>query len=368
MIQSLEIVQFKSLKNICLDVAPLTLLSGQNGSGKSSLLQALLLLKENAWKQSGNYSASLETPFYSLGHQSDIFYQWASERTLHISAFAETEGRLVFSASGSSETSDWDSVDFRLDVDKKHLAENLSNIQYLSADRIGPRSEHALSRKAMSAKFWGSHGENAVAILSANKDQEVIPELLHENSNDTTLQGQLDAWMQEISPGAAIRTEQTQNKAILKIGFGRGRGGREFRPENVGFGISISLPILTMVLSARKGDCLIVENPEAHLHPRGQASIGRLFAKAAAAGIQMFVETHSDHVLNGVRVAVKNGILDSKKAVIAFFERRTEQTQNGLEEQFSHIRQLRIDNDGEMDDYPVGFLDEWAFQLAKLLK
>lgn len=44
---------------------------------------------------------------------------------------------------------------------------------------------------------------------------------------------------------------------------------------------------------------MIIENPEAHIHPRGQAEMGRLIALAAAAGMQLFVETHSDHIVNG---------------------------------------------------------------------
>ena len=80
----------------------------------------------------------------------------------------------------------------------------------------------------------------------------------------------------------------------------------EYRPTNVGFGITYALPIVVSALSARPGSLLIVENPEAHLHPRGQVKMGELLCQASEAGIQVLIETHSDHVLNGIRLAVRD--------------------------------------------------------------
>lgn len=82
---------------------------------------------------------------------------------------------------------------------------------------------------------------------------------------------------------------------------------------NMGFGVSYSLPIIVALLSAREGDILVLENPEAHLHPRGQRKIGELVALAAANGVQIFMETHSDHVLNGIRLSVRNKKISSDK-------------------------------------------------------
>src|SRR5438046_1441121 len=79
----------------------------------------------------------------------------------------------------------------------------------------------------------------------------------------------------------------------------------EYRPTNVGFGITYALPIVVSILSARPGSLVIIENPEAHLHPRGQVRMGELLSLASTAGIQVLIETHSDHVLNGIRLAVR---------------------------------------------------------------
>ena len=107
---------------------------------------------------------------------------------------------------------------------------------------------------------------------------------------------------------------------------------------------------------------MIIENPEAHIHPRGQAEMGRLIALAAASGMQLFVETHSDHIVNGIRVAVKEELIESKKVNISYFYRQTTET-----EQFCQIQNIQVDKNGELSDYPTDFMDEWNNQLLKLI-
>lgn len=82
-------------------------------------------------------------------------------------------------------------------------------------------------------------------------------------------------------------------------------GADYFTAQNVGFGISYVLPIVLALVKAKKGELIILENPEAHLHPRGQRKMGELIARAAQGGVQVIVETHSDHILNGIRFVCK---------------------------------------------------------------
>lgn len=102
----------------------------------------------------------------------------------------------------------------------------------------------------------------------------------------------------------------------------------------------------------------MLENPEAHLHPRGQTTIGKLMALAAAAGVQVIVETHSDHVLNGIRVAVREGLLPPDAAVFHYFSRS--------EKGEICIDSPRIDAQGKLDNWPEGFFDESVKSLAAL--
>ena len=117
---------------------------------------------------------------------------------------------------------------------------------------------------------------------------------------------------------------------------------------------------------------VIIENPEAHIHPRGQAKLGELIARATASGAQVFVETHSDHVINGVRVAVRDGILKPEDVNIAFFERKEQLKDNPVDDDdteiFSVVRNIKVDANGALSEYPEDFMDEWNNQLMELMK
>ena len=77
-------------------------------------------------------------------------------------------------------------------------------------------------------------------------------------------------------------------------------------------------------LSAGKNELWLIENPEVHLHPAGQAQMGQFLAEVAAAGVQVIVETHSDHVFNGIRRAVKSKRLAADDVALHFMRSRDE--------------------------------------------
>ena len=156
------------------------------------------------------------------------------------------------------------------------------------------------------------------------------------------------------------------------VAYGRAGHEHEFKPQNVGFGISYVLPVLVALLTSIPEDIVIIENPEAHLHPRGQAEMGNLIARAAAYGVQVFVETHSDHVINGIRVAVKKGIVKPEDVNIAFFERKGHdvEAEDGTKhkEYYAEVRNIKVDGNGSLSEYPEDFMDEWNNQLMRLMK
>ena len=189
----------------------------------------------------------------------------------------------------------------------------------------------------------------------------------------STLLEQVDAWLSVVSPGAHlnISRESAGDKEwfVAMVGFGEEGCEKMFRPQNVGFGISYVLPVLATVLTARPTDIIIIENPEAHLHPKGQSEMGKLLARAAAYGVQIFVETHSDHVINGIRVSTKQGILHPSDVNIAFFDRRKHKVRyaDGIrEEYYADIFNIKVDKNGALSNYPKGFLDEWNNQYYRL--
>ena len=110
--------------------------------------------------------------------------------------------------------------------------------------------------------------------------------------------------------------------ATCQIRFVAGCDANTF--TSVGFGITQVLPILVAALSAGKNELWLIENPEVHLHPAGQAQMGQFLAEVAAAGVQVIVETHSDHVFNGIRRAVKSKRLAADDVALHFMRSRDE--------------------------------------------
>ena len=116
------------------------------------------------------------------------------------------------------------------------------------------------------------------------------------------------------------------------------------------------------MLKAKQGDLVIIENPESHIHPRGQAELGKLISLVAQNDVQIIIETHSDHIINGIRVGVKENPEMKDRTILFYFEKVI--TDN---EQYSEITNIEIDSKGELSEYPKNLLEEWSNQLLKLL-
>jgi predicted ATPase len=264
-------------------------------------------------------------------------------------------------------------------VDKK-ISNNFFNLslfkegfQYLSAERVSPQSLFETSTyEVIKREQLGNYGEFAIHYLALNKDNIlIIPELKHQTVTENTLLKNVEAWLQEISPGISLKTQLYPNMDKVQLTFQYDAGilnaiTNEFRPTNVGFGITYILSVIVAILSAKKGDILLIENPEAHLHPRGQSRIGHLMALAAGKGVQFFIETHSDHVLNGIRVAAKKDseyhVINADDVKIFFFHR-----EEGQEEHATSIFTPKLDDNGKIDKWPEGFFDEWNRLLCELI-
>jgi predicted ATPase len=177
---------------------------------------------------------------------------------------------------------------------------------------------------------------------------------------------QIGGWLQELSPGVRLRAERLRgtDEVVLQFNYvGRARGleSGAYRPTNVGFGLTYSVPIIVACLAAPEGALLWIENPEAHLHPQGQAAVGELLALCAADNVQIVVETHSDHVLNGIRLSVKREKIAAKDVQLHYFTRDVASGDCAIESP-------AILPDGQLSNWPKGFFDQWERSLDELLK
>jgi predicted ATPase len=370
MIKSIEIENFKLFKNTKLSLKPLALFTGLNGTGKSSLIQILLLLRQS--QLAGVLQTTgliLKGDLVELGTGKDIFYQFAGKDDL-LKIKINTDKHSFYWDFKYLSDSDILKIENKTSYTDTLLKFSLfsRNFQYLNAEHIVPLSTYQKSEfEVVQNRQIGRHGEYAVHYLSEYGLESVAySNLVHPKARSNRLLHNVEAWLNEISPGIKLNVEDIKGLELIRLSFQyETESGytNEYKPINVGFGITYALPVIVALLTANPEKITIIENPESHIHPKGQAKIGELVALCASNGCQVLVETHSDHILNGVRVAIKENKIECSDAAIYYFERISLSKQ----EHESVITTVNFDKNGELSEYPNGLLDEWSSQLFKLI-
>lgn len=371
MIERLDLQYFKCFEALKLPLSQLTLLSGSNAAGKSSVIQALNLLHQTISNHEWSNRLLLNGNIVNAGTVQDVVDKVNGRRAFQIGLITE-EHSFQWSFSGEREdmsvTVDFVTVDgevsnspeklhFLLPDDSssvtKDMANRLYSMTYISAERIGPRDYYLLD-DLQNVPVVGSTGENTVSLLYSRQDDEVLPEMVEPTVSSKLFQ-QVQFRMQQFFPGCEIVVERVSAINAVTLGIRTSEDTGFHRPMHVGFGLTQILPIVVAALAAKKDDLLIIENPEVHLHPAGQSMMGQFLGTVASAGVQIIVETHSDHLLNGVRRAVKSRSLHPEKVNIHYFQPR------GIEG--SQVASPQIDVEGNISYWPKGFFDQYEVDM-----
>lgn len=369
MITKLHLKNFKSHKDTQLEIRPLTLISGVNNVGKSSVLQALLLLRQSFKKNRLKEGLDLNKPLVSIGVGNDALYRLAKEPILSIEL---NWSDAVFSFKYNVEGDDALNGSFLPLIDSSitnytPLNDSLFgvNFQYLSASRWAGVSDFPIdsyevnNEKQISSEY--GQGELLGNFLFAYKGNPTYNYISMGDENDPiALLDQVIYWERLISTGITIDVQKKPDNTGFRIIYGSmGMEGKKsienLRAENIGYGVSYSLSVVTALLSAKQGALIMIENPEAHLHPDGQAKLAELMCLVAQRGIQVIVETHSDHIINGVLVNCKRfekegyGI-DRENVSMYYF--------SGQDEEHAVLYdEIKILSGGEIEYQPHGFFD-----------
>ena len=379
MITSLSLINFKPFKYQLLAFKPLTLLSGLNSTGKSSVLQALLLLRQSYQQELLEKTGlALNGELVNIGTAQDALFEGAGKAdqiSFELVLDDDTKGIWSFNYDRDIDVLNRTSPPIAPEVYKSNLFSD--NFHYLQAERIGSRPFfEMLDYQVRQRGKLGVRGEYAAHFLWVYQDKPISNSKLshpkvklskrHFDEDPETpsqfLIDQVEAWLGEISPGTRIKLEPKPDVDLISVKYFYGDSNL-YRATNVGFGITYTLPIVVAVLSSTPGTLILIENPEAHLHPKGQSKMGELLALAASCGVQVVIETHSDHVLNGIRLAVHGGKLDPKDVQLHYFERKEKEGQA-----FTEVVSPRIDRNGRINQWPDGFFDEWDKSLEVLLE
>lgn len=363
MITKIKLCNFKCFQNIELELSKVNILSGINGVGKSTIIQSLLLLRQSYQKEELK-KLCLNGKYVSLGDGIDILYEKAEQDCIQFEILNENNEVLKCYAEIEPKSDSFTCLsNVTADMNFTFLA---SDCVYLNALRIAPRKFYQMEPvKELQSKEYGIDGEFALQYLKEYGDKIIVEDqMILQDSENAALMNQVRLWMQQIAPSVEINVELNSALDIseLRYEFVEGRyRTNAYRAINVGFGLTYVLPVVVAILSAKPGELVIVENPEAHLHPAGQTKMGELIALAGAAGIQLIVETHSDHVVNGLRRMVKNEKILPKETKLMFFYKDEE-------DGYKHkVIMPEIRQDGRLNYWPKGFFDEWDKALYELM-
>ena len=380
MIRKIGIQGFKALRNLQpKEVGKITLLTGINGRGKSTFLQSLLMLSQSLRSANGSLlnllpngewvSLGIFNELVSVGKEPQTIsfeFETTTEQeesidlTYEANNFKESLGELISctingmeSLSGSSE-SDGGSGDDEEESQSSLLSfrdltelNRLQNMFYVASDRFAAKGEEILN-EALRPNYLGAQGQYVLNVLSHCSKQQLE---------------KLESSMSHILEGAHIsfKTDSINNRISLFIDSSD--NGNDFRPVNVGYGYSYILSLILSLVLANENDIVIIENPEAHLHPQAQSRLMEYLVQVSnEKNVQCFVETHSDHIINGLLVSLKEQKLNVEDAKILFFDRKNQDEQSYID-----VSNLELTQYGRVRRPPKGFCDQYGIDLRKLI-
>lgn len=303
MVKKLNIKKFKVLENENLDIKPLTVFCGENSSGKSTAIRAILRFSRHHFNNTNN------------SHIVEI----------------------------GPEAKQYSHID--IDIDTNNLS-NIFEPIFLCAERVGPRKIYENINNTYD--FIDMQGRLA-PFFYHQKQNDNISELAIDNMEDTTLRSQVAYWLNHIL-GTTVKTENIQDNII--VAYQAPHDVEPYSPLNTGFGTSMVFPILIACLTAKIGDTVIIENPEVHLHPKAQSKLADFFAFIVQKGVQVILETHCEHLIYKLCYNVNQGIIDYDKVVFQYKE-----INKSFEAIYTDKKGRFVDEKNNQRKFPTGFFD-----------
>jgi predicted ATPase len=385
MLTKVSLQNYKCFENQVFNLSDINLFFGLNGRGKSSVLQAILLLSQSVSNKNSLKELIISSNLLKLGDFDDLrstnckYYdsiKFGFETDLeNIEKFEfeyiKKEDKIdrgflkSFELNGAKSSeeliSDSNStlsiktvIDNSLNPnstsstnykDDPRILKIFRSVHYICADRMGPRLYVDKYGLGDSDKM-SNRGENAINVLTSNTDSLNNKYFIGDSCPKNIIE-LCQQWLNYIFNGANIEINE-KGESVLALKINSKNDKNYYKSVNVGFGYSYILSIIVTCLIAKEDDIVIFENPEAHLHPKAQSRLTHLFARLALNKVQLFIESHSEHILNGLRVAVADSQnVISKEMISSYF----------FDEDFN-IEKLEIDENGFVSNWPKDFFDQ----------
>ncbi len=351
MIERIGLKNFKCFPQLELNFADLTVLTGANASGKSSIIQAILLGEKALVSDEKTLDASSALGI-NIGNPQSLIAQNAIELekgNFEISLTENLEKREIYYFIDKYSP-------LKL-MFEKNGGKIDSRIFYLNAERMGPR----ISYPAISEEQILSNGANAAYLIDrADLEGKKIPSMLSVDFGKSKFSVCVEEWMNVILGDVNLTVSTDLERGSTDVRYGNEMVDQAVLPTMTGFGISYILSIVTAGLwcAAHQNYILIVENPEAHLHPSAQSNMGKFLELISKAGVQVIVETHSEHIIDGIRAqAACLGNTESVEIYFFYAEGHKVKTET-----------ITLNQNGELSKWPQGFFDQKSLDLRQLFE
>ncbi len=404
MITELSAHNFKSWQDTGkLQFAPLTGFFGANNSGKTSILQLLLLLKQTVMEENLNFPLNFRVPNNSLVNLGDfdtvihrhdpvlklgISVSWKLHRKITIRGnsidFLSLSTSIVkkysdmmlehfhYTACEHNLAIRWTDLGYRLrnntiDVKpfrcygvvnptgpleeflplREAFEDLFDHLHYLGPRRDDPR--HDYSWRVSHPKDIGRYGEDMISALLSSRVRQL------------SIEEQILKWLQRLDLIDSYALNPTSNtNQDYEFLVKQYKDGPEVGLTDVGFGVSQVLPLIAQCYYAPEGSILILEQPEAHLHPKAQSELADVLIDVVKnRNVQIILESHSEHLLLRLMRRIAEEEILADQTAFHFCQ---------IEDGNSKAEQLKVDEYGNISNWPKDFFGDEIGDLVEKTK
>ena len=389
-ITQIAVEGFKSIaKRQEIEIAPLTILAGANSSGKSSIMQPLLLLKQTLEATYDPGPLKIDEPNVRFTSSEQFFSktETTGQRRLRVEIATEGIGFGITFVEGQQSGLEVEEETYRVVDSDVTLRPNMS-LQELQRALTGfsplkPVAHDARSlipnrcffnvaideyRRPLVLEYPSPHIQDVIHVpgLRGNRSRTypvTASGPRFPGTFDNYAASVILAWQK-----AQSRDYENLNDDVQKMGLAKevyahrpnevtielfvGGLAEDFHHminiADVGFGVSQVLPVLVALRAAEQGRLVYLEEPEIDLHPRAQTKLADVLADAAKRGVRVVAETHSTLLLTAVQTLVAKGQLDPKLVKLHWFQR---DPKTGI----TQVSSADLDENGAFGDWPEDF-------------
>ena len=398
-ITKIAVKGFKSIAEECeIDIRPLTILAGANSSGKSSIMQPLLMLKQTLeapydpgpllidgpnvqFTEAGQFLSVLpekkKTDRFQIRVETCDFFTFHSVTTTYKK---ERQGIQIVRMTMESKLGDQSPNRWILypDMPSKEIKSQVYQNLLEYADTL-KRSRCFLDFESQESELTfdltqiveyyildsihiptlrrnpeRTYKLNSPGPLYPGTFENYVASLIHkwQRTRDKRLRTLGNA-LRALELTGKVGTQKVSDVGVeIKVGHLLQDGTKNKDMVNIadaGLGVSQVLPVLVAVIAAEQGRLVYLEQPELHLHPRAQVALAQVLADAAKRGVCVVAETHSSLLLLAVQTLVAEGDLPPELVKLHWFTRR--------EDGVTEVTSADLDEAGAYGEWPEDFDD-----------